>query len=123
MGQERVTAEIVEELNKKGHIISGDRKMTRAFINEILAVNAKKAFIDYAGTSTIFHGTMDTSVDYKSSVEYQKLSPKRCELILLKDLLHGFGPRKDMGYSSEERSKMKYQTWQNIYVEMEQRLK
>lgn len=122
-GQEKATPEVVDALNQQGYIISGDRKMTRAFINEILAVNAKKAFVDFAGTSTIFHGTMDTSVDYNTSVEYQKLSSEKCELILMKDLLHGFGPRKDMGYSPEERSCIKYKTWQNIYAEMEKRLR
>lgn len=44
-GCERISDDVVIELNNKGYIISGERKMTRAFINEVLAANTQKILL------------------------------------------------------------------------------
>lgn len=121
-GIEVVSPDVVEELDKQSFIIAGERKMTRTFINEVLSANTKNAFKNLLCKSTIFHGTMDTTVNYKTSVEYQNITPDNCKLILMEDLLHGFGPRKDLGYTSNQRSKLKYETWQKIYYTMEKEI-
>lgn len=118
-GHELIEEELAEKLNENGYFVAGGKKITREFFNEIMATNMPKEFSKLSIPSTIFHGDFDTSVDIKYSKEFINYN-KNTKLIVIENTVHGFGPRKDLGYSSEERSARKYQTWQDLFTQMEQ---
>lgn len=107
----------VKELNNKGYVLSNDRLMNRSFINEVLASNVIAAMRDYKGKLHLFLATHDSTIRLDKTYALLDRAGKtsKAEIILVQDSVHGFGARKDLGYTPEERTKIKYKNWQKIY--------
>ena len=110
----------VAELDCKGYVLSEDRLMNRSFINEILASNVLSAMKHYDGPLHLFLATHDNTINLGKTYTLLDKVGKRSSsnIIEIPNAVHGFGPRKDLGYSLEERSKRKYDNWQQIYAKM-----
>ena len=100
----------IAEMKDKGYVLSEDRLMSRSFINEILASNVLSAIKHYDGTLHLFLATHDSTINLDKTYKLIDKVGKRADsnIIEIPDAVHGFGARKDLGYSSEERSKIKF---------------
>lgn len=113
-----LTEKAKDELNLNEYVLSSDRLMNRSFINEILCSNVASALRNFPYNVHVFLGTHDKTINYKFSIDYITKNNKNASIYTIENAGHGFGARKDMGYSDFERSNIKHSNWADIYNKM-----
>lgn len=93
-GADIIQDKSVRELNEQGFLISGGKKMNKAFINEVLMMNLDVEMRILKCDFDVFHGTKDTIVPFEHSTKYLKLAGKG-NLIPVENADHGFAVEND----------------------------
>ena len=118
MGMERLTPSAVEKLNADGFLVSGGKKMSREFLNEVMMMNLEEDFKRLSCKSLIFHGTIDPVVPYQASAAFVGLSEGMSELVPVEGAVHGFGKEGDLEWETDQ-TKLNHET---IYRKMIDRM-
>ena len=114
LGMERLTATAVANLNRDGFLVSGGKKMSREFLNEVMMMNLEEDFKRLSCKSLIFHGTIDPIVPYQTSAAFVGLSHGMSELIPVEAAVHGFGQEGDLEWETDQ-TRLNHET---IYQKM-----
>ncbi len=77
-----------KQLTDQGFLVSSDINFGRCLINELKYINGIKPVQDLKNKVVIFHGNKDEDVPLASSRKYKT---KKTNLIIVKDVGHGFG--------------------------------
>ena len=89
---ELLSPDIIAGLQKEGQVYRNGIKMNYAFFDELLTMNVKREFSLLKCPSTVFHGTIDSSVPYEDSKEFvEKHSNRQSVLYTYENARHGFG--------------------------------
>jgi alpha-beta hydrolase superfamily lysophospholipase len=119
MGMERLKKEAVSALESQGYLLSGGKRMSREFINEVMMMNVERDFMQLPCDCTIFHGTLDPVVPIEASFKFASLLGARARVIAVEGAVHGFGEQGDLEWATEK-SKSNHEF---VYLQLLERIR
>ena len=104
----------IAEIQNSGYIISGGKKVTSVFANEVMQINQENEFSILNCNTVIFHGDIDTYVPLsQSKCIVDKF--KKVKLIVYHDEGNGFVVFWDRGLEEDIRLKIKAENLNDLY--------